>query len=63
MGSFSRSWQLFLGSWQAGSGVLGSRHLSESRRPWGTGGAVHQVWPVCIGPRGRGMYVCERHIR
>lgn len=35
------SWQLFLGPWQAGSVVLRSRHLWESRRPWGVGGAVH----------------------
>lgn len=44
MGSFNRSWQLFLGPWQAGLVVLQSRHLSESRRPWGMGGAVHRVW-------------------
>lgn len=51
VGSFNSSWQLFLGPWQAESVVLGSRHLSESRRPRGMGGAVHKVWQVCIWPR------------
>lgn len=59
VGSFSRSWQLFLGPWQAGSVVLGNRHLSESRRPWGMGGAVHRAWQVCVWPQGRGMCVSE----
>lgn len=59
MGSFNRSWQLFLGPWQARSVVLGSRHLLESRRPWGVGEAEHRVWPACIWPWGRGMCVTE----
>lgn len=59
VGSFNCSWQLFLGPWQAGSVVLGSRHLLESRRPWATGGAGHRVWQKCIWPRGRGMSASE----
>ena len=41
VGSFSCSWQLFLGPWRAGLVLLGWRHLSESRRPGGQGGADH----------------------
>lgn len=41
VGSISCSWQLFLGPWQVGLVLPGSRHLSESRTPWGLGAAVH----------------------
>ena len=58
MGSFNCSWQLFLGPWQAGSVVLGSRHLLESRRLWSVGGAVPGVWLVCHMATGKG-YVCD----
>lgn len=59
VGSFDHSWQLFLGPWQAGSVVPGSRYLSESCRPWGMGVAGHRVWQLCIWPRGRGMSASE----
>lgn len=60
VGSFNHSWQLFLGPRQAGLEALGSRHLPESRRPWGVGGAMHKVWQVWMWPWGRGMCV-RRH--
>lgn len=41
VGSISCSWQLFLGPWRVGLVLPGSGHLSESRRPWGWGGAAH----------------------
>lgn len=45
VGSFHCSWQLFLGPWQAGLGVLGHRHLSKSRSHAGSGAGAR----LCTG--------------
>lgn len=46
VGSFNSSWQLFLGLWQAGLVVPGSRHLLGVMKALGRGGAAHKVWQM-----------------
>lgn len=59
VGSFSCSWQLFLGPWRVGLVLLGCRHLSESRRPGGQGGADHGCGRRVDGHREGGMCVTK----
>lgn len=43
-GQFQLQLAAISGPLAGGVVVLQSRHLSESRRPWGMGGAMHRVW-------------------